>query len=78
MISTLPAVFAVLTLKLWDRAAADSKLTIIPPFSLGEKGHLWILGPIQVAFEVATRLRAKNLIMLDTLPLTNFNNTDSS
>ena len=60
------------------RQAADSKLAIIPPFSLGEKGRLWILDPIQVAFEVATRLRAKKLIMLDTLPLTNFDNTDSS
>ena len=60
------------------QAAADSKLAIIPPFSLGEKGRLWILDPIQVAFEVATRLRAKKLIMLDTLPLTNFDNTDSS
>ena len=60
------------------QAAADSKFAIIPPFSLGEKGRLWILDPIQVAFEVATRLRAKKLIMLDTLPLTNFDNTDSS
>ena len=34
------------------QAASDSKLAIIPPFSLGEKGRLWILDPIQVAFEV--------------------------
>ena len=60
------------------QAVVDSKFAIIPPFSLGEKGRLWILDPIQVAFEVATRLRAKKLIMLDTLPLTNFDNTDSS
>jgi len=60
------------------QAAADSKLAIIPPFSLGEKGHLWILDPIQVAFEVATRLRAKKLIVLDTLPLPNFGNADYS
>ena len=60
------------------QAASDSKLVIIPPFSLGEKGRLWILDPIQVAFEVATRLRAKKLIVLDTFPLPNFDNTDSS
>jgi len=36
------------------------------------------LDPIQVAFEVATRLRAKKLIVLDTFPLPNFDNTDSS
>jgi len=59
------------------QAASDSKLAIVPPFSLGEKGHLWILDPIQVAFEVATRLRAKKLIVLDTFPLPNFGNTDS-
>ena len=34
------------------QAAADSKFAIIPPFSLGEKGRLWILEPIQLAFEV--------------------------
>ena len=60
------------------QAAADSKFAIIPPFSLGEKGRLWILDPIQVAFEVATRLRAKKLIVLDTLPLPNFGNADYS
>ena len=60
------------------QAASDSKLVIIPPFSLGEKGRLWILDPIQVAFEVATRLRAKKLIVLDTFPLPNFDNTYSS
>ena len=60
------------------QAAADSELAIIPPFSLGEKGRLWIMDPIQVAFEVATRLSAKKLIMLDTLPLPNFDDTDSS
>ena len=38
MIPTLQGVFVVLTLKLLDRAASDSKLVIIPPFSLGEKG----------------------------------------
>ena len=59
-------------------AASDSKFAIIPPFSLGEKGSLWILDPIQVAFEVATRLRAKKLIVLDTFLLPNFDNTDSS
>jgi acetylglutamate kinase len=41
------------------QAIADSKLVILPPFSLGEKGRLWILDPNQLAFEVATRLRAK-------------------
>ena len=60
------------------QAASDSKIAIIPPFSLGEKGRLLILDPIQVAFEVATRLRAKKLIVLDTFPLPNFDNTDSS
>ena len=60
------------------QAAADSKFAIIPPFSLREKGRLWLLAPIQVAFEVVTRLRAKKLIMLDTVPLTNFDNTASS
>ena len=78
MIPTLPEVFAVLTLKLWDRAASESKPVIIQPFSLGEKGRLWILDPIQVAFEVATRMRAKKLIVLGTFPLPNFDNTDSS
>jgi len=53
-------------------------LTIIPPFSFGEKGRKWILNPIQVAFEVTTRLRAKKLIVLDTFPLPNFENSDSS
>ena len=43
-----------------------------------KRGRLWILDPIQVAFEVATRLRAKKLIVLDTFPLPNFDNTDSS
>jgi len=70
-------VFAVLTLKLSDRAASDSQTHIIPPFSLGEKGRLWILDPIQVALEVATRLRAKKLIVLYTFPLPNFENTNS-
>ena len=60
------------------QAASDSKLVIIPPFSLGEKGRLWILDPIQLAFEVATRLRAKKLIVLDTFPLPNFDSTESS
>ena len=60
------------------KAVSDSKLAIIPPFSLGEKGRLWILAPIQVSFEVATRLWVKKLIVLDTLPLPNFDNTDSS
>ena len=60
------------------QAVSDSKLAIIPPFSLGEKGRLCILDPIQVAFDVATRLRAKKLIVLDTFPLPNFDNTDSS
>ena len=60
------------------QAASDFKISIIPPFSLGEKGCLWILDPIQVAFEVVTRLRAKKLIVLDTFPLPNFDNTDSS
>ena len=60
------------------QSASDSQLTIIPPFSHGEKGHLWILDPIQVAFEVATRLRVKKLILLDTFPLPNFDNPDSS
>ncbi len=60
------------------QAVSDSKLAIIPPFSLGEKGRLCILDPIQVAFEVATRLRAKKLIVLDTFPLPNIDNTDSS
>ena len=78
MISTLPEVFAVLTLKILYRPMLTRKLAIISPFSFGEKGRLWILDPIQVTFEVATRLRAKKLIMLDTLPLTNFDNTDSS
>ena len=36
------------------QAAVDSKLAIIPPFSLGEKGILWILDPIQLAFEYRT------------------------
>ena len=35
------------------------------------------MDPIQVAFEVATRLRAKKLIVLDTFPLPNIDNTDS-
>ena len=60
------------------QATSDSKLAIIPPFALGEKGRLWILDPIQVAFEVATRLRVKKLILLDTFPLPNFDNPDSS
>lgn len=60
------------------QATDDSKLAIIPPFALGEKGRLWILDPNQVAFEVATRLRAKKLIVLDTLPLPDFGKTDSS
>ena len=74
MISTLPVMFAELTLKLLDRLLLTRKLAIIPPFSLGEKGRLWILDPIQVAFEVATRLRAKKLIVVDTLPLPNLDN----
>ena len=78
MIPTLPGVFTVLTLKLWDRAASDSQLTIVPPFSLGEKGHQWILDPIHIFFDVATRLRAEKLILLDTFPLPNFGNADSS
>jgi amino-acid N-acetyltransferase len=60
------------------QATVDSELPIIPPFSLGEKGRLWILDPHQVAFEVATRLRAKKLIVLDTLPLPDFGKTYSS
>ena len=74
MIPTLPGMFAELTLKLLDRLLLTRKLAIIPPFSLGEKGRLWILDPIQVAFEVATRLRAKKLIVVDTLPLPNLDN----
>ncbi len=59
------------------RAISDSKLVILPPFSLGEKERLWILDPNQVAFEVATRLRVKKLIVLDTHPLPQFGETDS-
>ena len=40
MIPTLPVVFAVLTLKTLRQAASDSRLAIISPFSLGEKGRL--------------------------------------
>ena len=36
------------------------------------------MDPIQVAFVLATRLRAKKLVVLDTFPLPNFDNTDSS
>ena len=60
------------------QAIADSKLVILPPFSLGEKGRLWILDPNQLAFEVATRLRAKKLIVLDTTALPHFAKNDSS
>ena len=61
----------------FHQAISDSKLVILPPFSLGEKGRLWILEPNQVAFEVATRLRAKNLIVFDTHPLPQFDESDS-
>jgi len=66
-----------LDLATFHQAISDSKLVILPPFSLGEKGRLWILDPNQVAFEVATRLRAKKLIVLDTHPLPQFGETDS-
>jgi acetylglutamate kinase len=56
---------------------SNSKLVILPPFALGEKGRLWILDPNQVAFEVATRLRAKKLILLDTLTLPQIDGSDS-
>lgn len=59
------------------QAVSDSKLVILPPFALGEKGRLWILDPNQVAFEVATRLRAKKLIVLDTSSLPHFADADS-
>ena len=78
MIPTLPEVFAVLTLKLLDRLLLTRKLQLYHLFYLEKRGRLWILDPIQVAFEVATRLRAKKLIVLDTFPLPNFDNTDSS
>ena len=78
MTPTLPEVFAVLILKLWDSLLLHSKHVIITSFSLGEKGRLWILDPTQVAFEVETRLRAKKLIVIDTFPLPDFDNTDSS
>ncbi|HHZ77810.1 MAG TPA: amino-acid N-acetyltransferase [Candidatus Lambdaproteobacteria bacterium] len=58
------------------QAISDSKLVILPPFSLGEKGRLWILDPNEIAFEVATRLRAKKLIVLDTSPLPHFGEAD--
>ena len=45
---------------------------------MDKRGDIWILDPIQLAFEVATRLRAKKFIVLDTFPLPNFDNTDSS
>ena len=76
--SDLSGIVCGIDLETLKQAASDSKLAIIPPFSLGEKGRLWILDPIQVAFEVATRLRAKKLIVLDTFPFPNFDNTDSS
>ena len=76
--SDLSGIVCGIDLETLKQAASDSKLAIIPPFSLGEKGRLWILDPIQVAFEVATRLRAKKLIVLDTFPLPNFDNTGSS
>jgi len=38
---------------------------------------LWILDPNQVAFEVATRLRAKKFIVLDTLTLPQIDGSDS-
>ena len=56
----------------------DSKLVILPPFSLGEKGRLWILDPNEIAFEVATRLGAKKLIVLDTAPLPNLGESISA
>ena len=56
---------------------SNSKLVILPPFALGEKGQLWILDPNQVAFEVATRLRAKKFIVLDTLTLPQIDGSDS-
>ena len=46
-------------------------------FTWRKGGRLWILDPIQVPFEGATRLRAKKLIVLDTFPLLNFGNADS-
>jgi amino-acid N-acetyltransferase len=66
-----------LELETLRQSITDSKLIILPPFSLGEKGRLWILDPNQIAFEVATRLRAKKLIVLDTAPLPHFGETDS-
>jgi len=36
------------------------------------------MDPIQIIFEVATRLRAKKLIVYDTFPLPNFDNIYSS
>ena len=36
------------------------------------------MDPIQIIFEVATRLRAKKLIVYDTFPLPNFENIYSS
>jgi len=70
--------FFFLELKTLRQAIADSKLVILPPFSLGEKGRLWILDANQLAFEVATRLRAKKLIVLDTAALPHFAENDSS
>jgi len=67
-----------LELETLRQAITDSKLIILPPFSLGEKGRLWILDANQVAFEVATRLRAKKLIVLDTSALPNFAETESA
>jgi len=56
---------------------SNSKLVILPPFSLGEKGRMWILDPTQIAYEAATRLRAKKLVILDTLTLPGIDSTDS-
>jgi len=55
-----------INLKALENAFTNHYLPIIPPFAAGEKGSIWILEPNQIAKEIASRLRTRKLIILNS------------
>ncbi len=52
------------------RAALDqSRLVIVPPLALGEKGREWVLSAAETAVALASGLRSRKLILIGARPL---------
>ena len=52
--------------KALQHAFGQHHLPLLAPFAIGAKGRLWVLEPNQLAMEIAARLRARKLIILES------------